>query len=215
MSRLTDTQADMQAEETLRRLALNISATIQQCRDVLENRVVDVPVLSGAEFIPPDQNGLKTLPSAFQFVEGLTSLSHRSSMQQIFEQFRIVEKLLIWGHAPGYNKDNVGQEFLDNYCHALLTGPDGPLKCASPLGAFVLFGPDTLYKDHSHAPNEVYLALTGDGEWRVGHHDWKRLDAGQTIYIPSNAVHAIRTSTKPLLTFSFWLEAGEMDEIVI
>ena len=32
MSRLTD----MQAEETLRRLALNISATIQQCRDVLE-----------------------------------------------------------------------------------------------------------------------------------------------------------------------------------
>ena len=56
MSRLTDTQADMQAEETLRRLALNISATIQQCRDVLENRVVDVPDLSGAEFIPPDQN---------------------------------------------------------------------------------------------------------------------------------------------------------------
>ena len=81
MSRLTD----MQAEETLRCLALNISATIQQCRDVLENRVVDVPDLSGAEFVPPDQNGLKTPPSAFQFLEDLTSLSHRSSMQQIFE----------------------------------------------------------------------------------------------------------------------------------
>ena len=205
----------MHREETLRRLASNISDTIQQTPDVLEKRTVDVPGLDRVEFATPDQNGLSPPPNAFRFVEDITSLKHHSSVQEIIEQFQTVQELLIWGHAPGYNKDNVGQRFLDNYCHALLTGPDGPLKCASPLGAFVLFGPDTLYKDHSHAPNEVYLALTGGGEWRVGDHPWIQLDAGQPIYIPSNAVHAIRTTTRPLLTFSFWLEAGDMETIAI
>lgn len=205
----------MQREETLRQLAFNISATIQNGPDVLENTVVNVPDLSGAEFAPTNQKEMESLPRAYRFVEEITSMDHPSSLQEIFEQFRAVEDLLIWGHAPGYTKDNVGQEFLNNYCHALLTGPDGPLRCTSPLGAFVLFGRDTLYRDHSHAPNEVYLALTGGGEWRVGQHSWTKLDAGQTIFIPSNAVHAIRTGTKPLLTFSFWLEPGEMDAIVI
>jgi len=205
----------MQQEEIVRSLALNISTKIQQSPDVLENNSVIVPNFSKAEFDPATYDGVESLPSAYRFVEDLLSSSNQNSLREILQQFKCVEKLLVWGHAPGYSKDNVGQEFLDNYCHALLTGPDGPLKCASPLGAFVLFGPNTLYRDHSHAPNEVYLALTGGGEWRVGHHSWKQLDAGQTIYIPSNAVHAIRTSTKPLLTFSFWLEAGDMDEIVI
>ena len=206
----------MHPEETLRRLASNISATIKQSPDVLENRVVDVPGLCGMSFVPTTQKEMvASRPTAFRFTEEIISSNDQSSLQEIFEQFRLVEKSLIWGHAPGYCKDNVGQEFLDNYCHALLTGPDGPLKCESPLGAFVLFGPDTLYKDHSHAPNEVYLALTEGGEWRVGHHSWKQLDAGQTIFIPSNAVHAIRTSTKPLLTFSFWLEPGNMNELEI
>jgi len=205
----------MQREQSVRQLAVNISSKIQQSPDVLENKSVIVPDLSKAQFEPTSHNEMESLPSAYRFVENILSSNDQNSVQEILDQFQRVEKLLIWGHAPGYSKDNVGQDFLDNYCHALLTGPDGPLKCASPLGAFVLFGPNTLYRDHSHTPNEVYLALTGGGEWRVGHHSWKQLDAGQTIYIPSNAVHAIRTTTKPLLTFSFWLEAGDMNEIVI
>ena len=205
----------MQREQSVRQLAINISSKIQQSPDVLENKSVIVPDLSEAQFEPTSHNETEPLPSAYRFVENILSSNDQNSVQEILDQFQRVEKSLIWGHAPGYSKDNVGQDFLDNYCHALLTGPDGPLKCASPLGAFVLFGPDTLYRDHSHTPNEVYLALTGGGEWRVGHHSWKQLDAGQTIYIPSNAVHAIRTTTKPLLTFSFWLEAGDMNEIVI
>ena len=205
----------MQRGEILRRLALNISAIILSSPDVLENKVVEVPDLGRVEFAPTIRKEIEPLPRAYRFVEEITSLNHQGSLQEIFEQFRVVEDLLIWGHAPGYTKDNVGQEFLDNYCHALLTGPDGPLRCASPLGAFVLFGPDTVYRDHSHAPNEVYIALTGGGEWRVGQNSWTQLDAGQTIFIRSNAVHAIRTGTKPLLTFSFWLEPGDMDAIAI
>jgi len=204
-----------QQEIALKRLALNISEVIRNSPDVHENKIVDVSDLGGVEFAPTIQNGLESPPVAYRFIEDLISSDHGSSLREIFRLFQLVEDQLIWGHAPGYTRDNVGQEFLDNYCHALLTGPDGPLKCASPLGAFVLFGPDTLYRDHSHAPNEVYLALTGGGEWRVGQHTWTQLNAGQTIFIPSNEIHAIRTGTKPLLTFSYWLEPGDMNAIDI
>ena len=211
MSKIPDTTR----EEALRQLASSIFAAIGSKPDVLENKVVDVPDLRDAVFDPPIQSGMVSAPYAYRFVEDIALLAQKSSQQEIIVQFRSVEDLLIWGHAPGYSKDNVGQEFLDNYCHALLLGPDGPLRCASPLGAFVLFGPNTLYRDHWHAPNEVYLALTGGGQWRVDHNSWRQLDAGQTIFIPSNAVHAIRTSAKPLLTFSLWLDPGDMDAIAI
>lgn len=206
---------DTKREEALRHLASSVSAAIGSKPDVLENKVIDVPDVRDAVFDPPVQGEEICRPRAHRFVEEIASLDQKDSVQDIIGQFRLVEDLLIWGHAPGYSKDNVGQEFLDNYCHALLTGPDGPLRCASPLGAFVLFGPNTLYRDHSHAPNEVYLALTGGGQWRVGRHSWRQLDASQTIFIPSNAVHAIQTNAEPLLTFSFWLEPGAMDAITI
>ena len=205
----------MQPEKTLRTLASTISSAIQSSPDVLKNRVVEVPDISSAEFLPTSQCGVRTPPHAYRFVEDFLSSDHQNPLQKLVEQFRATEDLLIWGQAPGYHQDNVGQAFLDNYCHALLTGPDGPLKCSCPLGAFVLFGPETLYRDHSHAPNEVYLALTDGGEWRVEGHPWKTLTAGQTIFIPAHAVHAIRTGSRPLLTFSFWLDPGDMESIDI
>ena len=64
------------------------------------------------------------------------------------------------------------------------------------------------------SPNEVYLTLTGGGQWRVGDYDWLTLQPGETIFIPSNTVHAIRAG-EPLLTFSFWLEEGAMEAIAI
>lgn len=202
-------------EQALRRLASNLSTAIRSEPAVLEGKIVDVPKLNGATYDPSTQSGTTPLPRAYRYVEDVVSLKRRNSQSEIIEQFQLVEELLIWGHTPGYREDNVGLAFLDNYCHALLTGPDGPLRCASPLGAFVLFGPGTLYREHSHSPNEVYLALTGGGQWRVGRQPWRQLGAGQTIFIPSNAVHAISAGAGPLLTFSFWLEPGDMDAITI
>ena len=208
-------QLQNQHEAALRRLAVSIIAAIQSKADILQNKFVEVPDISDAAFDPTCLVETSPRPRAYRFVEDFVSMSQDASCNELVEQFHSVEDLLIWGHAPGYDIDNVGQEFLNNYCHALLTGPDGPLKCTSPLGAFVLFGPNTLYKDHSHAPNEVYLALTEGGQWRVGSHGWRQLEAGETIFIPSETVHAIRTNAVPLLTFSFWLEPGDLNLIAI
>jgi mannose-6-phosphate isomerase-like protein (cupin superfamily) len=208
-------QPHNEPEAALRRLAFSIIDAIQSKADILQNQLIEVPELDDAAFEQPCLDEAGPLPRAYRFVEDIVSSDQGPLCRKLLEQFHAVEEQLIWGQAPGYDIDNVGQEFLNNYCHALLTGPDGPLKCTSPLGAFVLFGPNTLYKDHSHAPNEVYLAITGGGQWRVGSHGWRQLEAGETIFIPSETVHAIRTNTEPLLTFSFWLEPGDMNAIAI
>lgn len=196
----------------LRNLAENVASAIQSSADVLNSQVVTLPSLQDAQYVPTIPYGTDRPPVAHQF---LKMFRPEGSVRKIVQQLQALDSALIWGHAPGYDPENVGQKFLDNYCHALITGPDGPLMCNYPLGAFVLFGPGTFYKEHSHAPNEVYLALSDGGQWKVGAHDWQPLNAGQTIFIPSNTVHAIQAGDKPLLTFSFWLEPGEIAEIDI
>ncbi|MFK8075702.1 MAG: dimethylsulfonioproprionate lyase family protein [Granulosicoccus sp.] len=205
----------MDAEAELRRLASKIKKIIRSKPDVLGGHTTNVPDIRTAKFEISVDAGLESRPKAYQYVDHFESMVRSPELKQLINLLKDVEEYLIWGHAPGYTRDNVGQEFLDNYCHALLSGPDGPLRCEVPLGAFVLFGPDTLYKDHSHVPNEVYLAITGGGEWRVGENPWVKLDEGDSIFIPSNAVHAIRTGSKPLLTFSFWLESADLESINI
>ena len=205
----------MDTEQALRLLASNIADHIQARADVLHGRKVDVPRLDRAAFEPAPQKVPELPLMACRHLDGIDVSSFTSPVRELLTEFRQLQRSFIWGHAPGYTEDNVGREFLDNYCHALVSGPEGPLRCGSPLGAFVLFGPDTLYREHSHRPNEVYLALTGGGQWRVGDYDWLTLQAGETIFIPSNAVHAIRAGHEPLLTFSFWLEEGAMEAIAI
>ncbi len=202
-------------QSALRQLASLVVSAIHSWPEVLDNQIIDVPDFTEALFDPSAITESNQQLHAFRFVEQLVAKDYQGSMKEIVEQFHQVKDLLVWGQAPGYNVENVGQHFLDNYCHALLTGPDGPLKCDAPLGSFVIFGPNTLYKDHSHVPNEVYLAISGGGEWRVGEHDWRELAAGETIFIPSETTHAIRTASEPLLTFSFWLEAGDIASIEI
>lgn len=203
-------------ETGLRNLVSAVSMAIETRFEVLSGVRLKAPNLEGAAFTPIDQSeATAPKPIAHRFVADIDTADLPQSSRDIVAQIRELEEHLIWGHAPGYTEEKVGREFLDNYCHALLTGPDGPLRCASPLGAFVLFGPGTLYQDHHHAPNEIYLAVTGGGQWKVGQHGWTPLNAGEVIFIPSNAVHAIQAGEEPLLTFSFWLEAGDMHDITV
>ncbi|MEM7504524.1 MAG: dimethylsulfonioproprionate lyase family protein [Pseudomonadota bacterium] len=202
-------------ECALRALADEVAAAIQGGLDANDGWAVQIPSLDAAVYQPPAEAQTPARPYAHRHVAGIRKSRLPSRMQALFEHFSQLENLLIWGHAPGYTEERVGREFLDNYCHALLSGPDGPLVCAAPLGAFVLFGPDTLYKEHHHAPNEVYLAVSGGGEWKVGAHPWTPVAAGQRVFIPSNTEHAIRAGAESLLTFSFWLDEGEMTAISI
>ena len=122
----------MDPETELRLLASKIKSVIHSKPDVLGGHIAHVPDLSTAKFEISVDTVLEPRPKAYQYVEQFESMVRSPEIKELIKQLQDVEDNLIWGHAPGYTKDNVGQEFLDNYCHALLSGPDGCLLYTSP-----------------------------------------------------------------------------------
>src|SRR5690606_24414945 len=99
--------------------------------------------------------------------------------------------------------------FLDAYGYFVLAGPaDGPpafVECPGLACGLLLLGPGTLYPPHRHPAAELYLPLTGDGEWQEGDSAWRRVPAGAVIHHASGVVHAMRAAAAPLLAAYLWM----------
>ena len=61
-----------------------------------------------------------------------------------------------------------------------------------------LMAPAITYPDHSHPPEEVYLALS-PGFWRNDSCDWQEPGVGGIFYNSRGITHAMRSSSEPLL----------------
>lgn len=93
--------------------------------------------------------------------------------------------------------------FLDGHANAMLAGPGGlELREDVWVGA-TLMAPDVTYVDHSHAPEETYLALT-PGLWWNSNMDWTDPGGGGLIYNPPGITHAMRAvPDRPFLALWF------------
>ena len=120
-----------------------------------------------------------------------------------------------WTQSASYTEAKVGAHFMANYAYGLLSGPEGPLICTHPYAGFLLLGPDLLYRDHRHAPREVYLLLTPGAEWRLDGGDWFPVAAGDVVLHRSWQPHATRVGTTPLLAFVAWLDPADRGGIDI
>ena len=115
---------------------------------------------------------------------------------------------LSWTQNPNYRRRPPDPTFLDNYGYAVIAGPaDGPPALVSApdvaLGVLLL-GPGAYYPLHAHPAVEVYVTLTGDGEWWREPGPWRREAAGAAIYHAPNARHATRAGASPLLAIYLW-----------
>jgi hypothetical protein len=61
-----------------------------------------------------------------------------------------------------------------------------------------LMAPGITYPDHSHPPEEVYLALSR-GFWRHEADAWHEPGLGGIFYNPRGITHAMRSSCEPFL----------------
>jgi len=73
------------------------------------------------------------------------------------------------------------------------------------LGVGILaLGPNAEYPLHQHPPSEVYLVLTGDGQWRHGGaQDYRTVAAGSTLSNNPNDLHAAQAGPNAL--FALWV----------
>lgn len=93
--------------------------------------------------------------------------------------------------------------FWDGQANAMLAGPGG-LEARDDLWLGVtLMAPGVTYDDHSHPPEETYLALT-PGQWWNTAMDWTDPGADGLIHNPPGITHAMRAAPdRPFLALWF------------
>jgi hypothetical protein len=107
-----------------------------------------------------------------------------------------------WRHW--YQVDHKLPDFSQNYAHAEIVGPPGPVPCQDMRCGFILMAPHTLYPSHAHSAVELYLVLGGTAEWQRGAEPWLRRPPGAFILHASRIGHAMRTADEPLLALFAW-----------
>jgi hypothetical protein len=119
---------------------------------------------------------------------------------------------LRWGQT--YSAAEFGEEFVANYGWTELFGARGHFVNDTVAGGFLVLGPYTLYPDHHHVAEELYVPLTGGTEWRMGEGPFVARRAGEAIHHPSNLMHAMRTNAEPLVALYLWRD-GPLDQVSV
>ena len=125
------------------------------------------------------------------------------------ERVATMINLLDWSQNASYNETNCTPEFLTGYAYAGISGPEGPLVCAAPRGGLMIMGPHVTYPAHNHAPKEIYLVLTPGTQWQLDEGDWFEVTPGDLIFHDNWQMHAMKTTSQPLLAFAGWIESGD------
>lgn len=111
---------------------------------------------------------------------------------------------LIWRQRPPGVMDPVG--FADDHANATLIGADGIEPNERIRVGASLVAPETRYPDHDHPPEEMYLSLSPDSQWRNDSTDWHTPGIGGLVHNPPGIGHAMRAGRQPLLAiWCLWL----------
>jgi mannose-6-phosphate isomerase-like protein (cupin superfamily) len=93
----------------------------------------------------------------------------------------------------------------------LISGERGP--SAGLVNGIAEFPVGTRLPLHHHEPAETYYVVSGQGRMEIDGHD-ADIGPGSTVYIPSNAKHAVRCTGAEPLVFVFTFACDRFDKIV-
>lgn len=114
---------------------------------------------------------------------------------------RALAPRLPWARRPSARPEDGA--FWDGHANVTLAGPGGLEGREDVWVGASLMAPGVLYPDHSHAPEETYLALT-PGQWWNSETEWTDPGAEGLIYNPPGIIHAMRSlPDRPFLALWF------------
>jgi quercetin dioxygenase-like cupin family protein len=112
------------------------------------------------------------------------------------QSFAGIQKGLVWRRRQSAQPSD--SAFWNGHANAMILGPGGLEERSDIWVGATVMAPGTVYQDHDHPPEEVYLSLA-PGEWWNAQMDWT--DPGPTgaIYNPPGIRHAMRAGQTPFL----------------
>jgi Dimethlysulfonioproprionate lyase len=147
------------------------------------------------------ETGAAQLPVCHHLSMALENVrSQQGALGALANAFAVIEPQLHWKIRAG--AETQGESFLNGHANATIVGPEG-LEIRRDVWIGVsLMAPHTLYPDHRHPPEEIYVALS-DGQWRQASGPWHEPGIGGLVYNPPNVMHAMRSTERPLLALWF------------
>lgn len=180
--------------------------------DKLTGDHIDLPPTAmWGEAVPVEPTG-HDLP-VLQHLDDALMVSQDYGLAHLAASFAGCLDRLAWSQNRAYVEMGGQDEFLNGYAFATLSGPQGPIKRAVPLGGFILLAPNLHYPGHYHPPREIYLILTPGARWKIEGGDWFDVSPGDLILHQPSVVHATMTSDEPFLAFVSWLDASSREDI--
>lgn len=123
-------------------------------------------------------------------------------LKALIESFKTFEPLLVWEKPHRSHASNEPEAEGDHdFANTFFVGPGRLIPSKQLLVGATIMGPNTLYPDHKHPPEEIYLSLSR-GAWRQNDGPWNEPGIGGLIYNPPGIVHAMRADREPF--FAFW-----------
>jgi mannose-6-phosphate isomerase-like protein (cupin superfamily) len=162
--------------------------------------LADWPVPAAARPVVPSR--LEVL----RWLDGAASAAPAGALGTLARELAAAAAELAWRQT--YQAGDVPVSFLERYGWCELAGIRGPLPSSALACGFLLLGPDTEYPPHSHAAEELYVPLSGAGEWRCGPERFAVRRPGEPVFHAHGEVHAMRSGAAPLLALYLWRGEG-------
>jgi len=120
---------------------------------------------------------------------------------ELADHLAAIQNQLNWTEAP---RGKLTSHMDDKHAMVQMIGPDAGY-CSENIrfGAFLL-APDTIYPFHSHSAEEIYLPISGLGQWRLQDQPYESKQPGTIIHVRPWVPHAIRSGNNPLLMLWAW-----------
>lgn len=136
-------------------------------------------------------------PRAWTHLQGaLAAASSAGPAAALADALAAIEPQLCWQRRPG--AEDVPGNFVDGHANATIVG-EGGLEVRGDVRVGVsLLAPHVTYPDHRHPPEELYAVLS-PGFWRQDAKPWHEPGPGGVVYNHPNVVHAMRSTSTPLL----------------
>lgn len=116
---------------------------------------------------------------------------------------RAAHSVLAWS-ATGIMDELIPTEVSDLFAVVSLVGPAAPIPSETCRAGLFVQRSGAFYPPHAHSAEETYVMLAGTAEWQVDFGPWRRHGPGDMIHHPSEAPHATRTGTIPILAAWRW-----------
>lgn len=120
-------------------------------------------------------------------------------LARLSASFLELDRHLCWRRRSGPS-ETASMGFGEGHANAMIIGPGGFERRADVWVGATLLAPQVRFPDHRHPPEEVYLTMGAGDLWHDGA-AWTGLEAGEIFHNPPGITHAMRSGTKPFLTF--------------